>query len=93
MVAEKVKIDYDLLSSVRESITQIIAELEDAPERTGDVAGAIGAPYERPQLGSLASDFRGSWEPKRDDLIATLDGIGTHLDVVIESYSDLDEGA
>ncbi|REJ03875.1 hypothetical protein DY023_16250 [Microbacterium bovistercoris] len=93
MAAEKVKIDYDLLSGVRESITRIIAELEDAPERNGDVAGAIGAPYERAQLGSLASDFRGSWEPKRDDLIAALDGVGTRLDAVIESYSELDEGA
>ncbi|UJP09897.1 hypothetical protein L2X99_16220 [Microbacterium sp. KUDC0406] len=93
MGAEKVRIDYDLLTCVKESITQIIAELEDAPERTGDVAGAIGAPYERTQLSALASDFRGAWEPKRDDLIATLGGIGTRLDTVIDSYSDLDEGA
>lgn len=92
MTAEKVKIDYDLLTGVRESITQIIAELEDAPERTSDIAGAIGAPFERAQLSATASDFRGAWEPRRDDLIATLGGIGSHIDVVIESYNELDEG-
>ncbi|UNK71200.1 hypothetical protein [Microbacterium sp. H1-D42] len=93
MSAEKVEIDYDLLTGVRASLTQIIAELEDAPERSGDVAGAIGAPFEQSQLSTLAADFRGAWEPKREDLIAALDGIATHLDVVIDSYSELDEGA
>lgn len=48
--AEKVTIDYDLLTDVRDSITQIIAELEDAPERNADVAGAIGAPFEHGRL-------------------------------------------
>ncbi|WP_193597216.1 hypothetical protein [Microbacterium sp. YJN-G] len=50
MGAEKVTIDYDLLTDVRDSITQIIAELEDAPERNADVAGAIGAPFEHGRL-------------------------------------------
>jgi len=93
VAAEKVRIDYDLLTGVRESIVQIIAELEDAPERTSEIAGAVGAPYERAQLSDLAGDFRGSWEPKRDDLIEALDGISARLEVVIDSYSELDEGA
>lgn len=93
MSADKVVIDYDLLTGVRASIKKIIAELEDAPERSGDVAGAIGSPYERTQLSSLASDFRGAWEPKRDDLIDVLRGINSRIDVVIESYDDLDKGA
>ena len=90
MSADKVIIDYDLLTGVRESIKAIIAELEDAPERTNDVAGAIDEPFELPQLSALAAAFRGSWEPKRGDLISTLEDIEGYIGDIVDSYFGLD---
>lgn len=92
MTAEKVTIDYHLLVGVRASIKQIVAELEDAPERSGDISGAIGQPFDLAQLSDLASDFRGSWEPKRDDLISTLEDISTYIDDVVGTFGELDWG-
>jgi len=90
MSAEKVVIDYDMLDGVRTSITAIIAELEDAPERSHDAAGAIDQPFEQAQLQALASAFRGSWEPKREDLIASMRDVSQHIGDVIDSYVGLD---
>ncbi|MGO4681384.1 hypothetical protein [Microbacterium sp. 2MCAF23] len=90
MSAEKVVIDYDLLDGVRTSITTIISELKDAPERSHDAAGAIDQPFEQAQLQALAAGFRGSWEPKREELIEALEQVSKRIGDVIDSYIGLD---
>ncbi|MFB7842845.1 hypothetical protein [Microbacterium sp. NPDC056052] len=90
MTADKVVIDYDMLDGVRTSITTIIAELKDAPERSHDAAGAIDQPFEQAQLQALAAEFRGSWEPRREDLIASLEDVSRRIGDVIDSYLGLD---
>ncbi|HWS52310.1 MAG TPA: hypothetical protein VN241_14965 [Microbacterium sp.] len=90
MSAEKVIIDYDLLTGVRESIKSAIAELEDAPERSADIGGAIDHPFDMAELSGLAGDFCGSWEPKREDLIASLEDISAYIGDVVDSYIGLD---
>jgi len=88
--AEKVIIDYDLLTGVRESIKSAIAELEDAPERSADIGGAIDHPFDMAELSGLGGDFCGSWEPKREDLIASLEDISAYIGDVVDSYIGLD---
>ncbi|MEV4776322.1 hypothetical protein LTA6_001522 [Microbacterium sp. LTA6] len=90
MSADKVIIDYDLLTGVRDSIKTAIAELEDAPERSADIAGAIDLPFDKAELSGLAGDFCGSWEPKREDLISTLEDISAYIGDVVDSYYGLD---
>lgn len=90
MSADKVIIDYDLLTGVRDSIRAAIAELEDAPERSADIAGAIDQPFDKAELSGLAADFCGSWEPKREDLISMLEDISGYIGDVVDSYIGLD---
>lgn len=90
MSAQDVIIDYDLLDGIRSSIRTAIGELEDAPERSADIAGAIDLPYDMAELSAAAADFCGAWEPKREDLIATLEDISTYISDVIDSYIGLD---
>lgn len=90
MGAKDVIIDYDLLESIRSSIRSTIEELQDAPERSGDLAGAIDHPFEKADLSALAEDFCGAWAPKREDLVTSLEQISSHISDVIDSYMGLD---
>ncbi|MFE6996867.1 hypothetical protein ACFVAE_12965 [Microbacterium sp. NPDC057659] len=90
MGGKDVTIDYDLLEGVRSSLKELIAELEDAPERNSDIAGAIDSPFEKGELQGAAADFRGAWEPKRTELIDELQDISTYISDVIDSYYGLD---
>lgn len=83
-------IDLGQLNTVKDELSKITKEFEDAEDRADDLEDAIGDPYGRNELREAAEDFEDRWNHKRDELKESLNGVLEHIKGVIENVEKWD---
>jgi len=83
-------IDLGQLNTVKEQLTKITKEFEDAEDNADELEDAIGDPYGRNELREAAEDFEDRWNHKRDELKDSLSDVLEHVKGVIENVEKWD---
>ena len=83
-------IDLGQLNTVKDELTSITKEFEDAEDRADDLEDAIGDPYGRNDLREAAEDFEDRWNHKRDELKDSLTDVLEHIKGVVDNVEKWD---
>lgn len=83
-------IDLGQLNTVKDNLSKIVSEFEDAEDNADELEDAIGDPYGRNELREAAEDFEDRWNHKRDQLKDGLDDVLKHIKGVIENVEKWD---
>ncbi len=88
-----VKVVYSELEPMRVELDSVITEFDQAGNRRGDLAGAIGSPYSLSQLRDASNDFESRWNDRRKRLMGNCEAVRDHVISVIEGFQQFDEDA
>ena len=83
-------IDLGQLNTVKDELSKITKEFEDAEDRADDLEDAIGDPYGRNELREAAEDFEDRWNHEADELKDSLNDVLEHIKGVIENVEKWD---
>lgn len=97
-MGQDINIPMSQLENLNTSLSNIIAEFEDAGSRSDALESAIGAPHGETALRSEVSRFESDWNDKRDTLKDKLvsaqervvDFVGAWTDFDLEAARNLD---
>lgn len=78
------------LNTVKDQLSKITKEFEDAEDNADDLEDAIGDPYGRSELREAAEDFEDRWNHKRDELNDSLKEVLEHVKGVIDNVEKWD---
>lgn len=89
-MAGDVDIPFSSMQTLSNSLTRIIAEFDDADERTTELLDAIDRPQDRDELRDAAEDFESRWDDKRETLRRKLESLLERVDETKSAWEELD---
>ena len=90
MAPQDVVVHYDDLTTLNNSLKDIIAEFEQAGDRESDLQTAIGKPFGKSDLSDKAGDFESNWDIHRKKLLGDLQTVQQHVQGVLDGFQNWD---
>lgn len=85
-----VKVSYDVLGALYTRLLAISIEFDQASSRRSELDQAIGQPYDRGELQSLAGTFESGWDDRRNKLNEGLKKVSEHSKALLDGFGDFD---
>lgn len=88
-----VQVNYDDLEFLRDHLSNIVEEFEQASARRNDLALDIGQPWGHNRLLVKSTEFETQWDDRRKKLREGIEGVAEHVHGVLESFKQFDTEA
>lgn len=90
MAPQDVVVHYDDLTTLNNSLKDIITEFQQAGDRESDLQSAIGKPFGKSDLSDKAHEFEDGWHLHRKKLLADMQKVQQHVQGVLDGFQNWD---
>lgn len=85
-----VKVRYDELDNLRSELTLVVTEFDEAGARRRALENGVGRPYGFADLHTVAGDFEGRWNDRRNRLRENCQNVADHVRDIVEGFQQGD---